>query len=57
MRAIDEKLTPLKKEIKEINSNMTTLKNSLNDHVSVAHKIRTKLLKKLIYYQLINDQH
>lgn len=53
MQLIDAELKPLNKNIVKIKSDLTTLKNSLNDHVSIMHKIKT-LFKKLIYCQLIN---
>lgn len=34
MQAIDEELIPLNKKIKKMNSDMTALKSSLNNHVS-----------------------
>lgn len=56
MQSIDKKLKPLTTKIKEMKSDLTTLENSLKDHVSITYKIKRiimyKILKKLIYYQL-----
>jgi len=38
MQSIEIELKPLNKKIEKMKSNMTTLKNSLNDHVSIIHK-------------------
>jgi len=38
MQSIEVELKPLHKKIEKMKSDMTTLKNSLNNHVSIAHK-------------------
>lgn len=53
MQLIDAELKPLNKKLEKMKSDMTALKNSLDDHVSIMHEIKI-LFKKLIYYLSIN---
>lgn len=52
MQAIEAELKPLNKKVEQMKSEMKTLKNSLNAHVSITRKIKIfkKILKRLIYY-------
>lgn len=47
LQATEAKLKPLKEKIDKIKSNMTQLKNTLNNHVSITQKLKL-LLERLI---------
>lgn len=53
MQLIDAKLKPINKKLERMKSNVTTLKQSLNDHVSKRQDCYRKGLFNVIIYSIL----